>query len=126
MVIRMRHNRSQTRQRRSHHALKAPTLSVCSNCKAEHRPHHMCLSCGFYNGRQVMDLVAEKAKRVARLQAKHERISAEAGVPAEPAHDHDHDHDHSHDEEKPVKEKVRAAKAATAERTRAESESQGS
>jgi len=34
----------------------------------------MCLSCGFYNGRQVLDLVAQKAARDARITAKHERI----------------------------------------------------
>lgn len=42
----------------------------------------MCLACGYYNGRQVLDLEAEKMKRDARIQAKRERISAEAGVPA--------------------------------------------
>ena len=73
----MRHNRSQSKQRRSHHGLDAATLSVCSNCKALHRPHHMCLECGFYNGRQVMDLTSEKAKREARMQAKREMISAQ-------------------------------------------------
>ena len=116
----MRHNRSQTKQRRSHHALKAPALSVCTNCNAQHLPHHMCLSCGFYKGRQVMDLVAEKAKRTARLAAKSERISAEVGLPTPPAPDHMHDHDHDHDE-KPAKEKARAAKGAASERAREES-----
>ena len=45
----------------------------------------MCLECGWYKGRQVMDLTAEKAKRDARIQAKKERISAqnEAIAPTE-------------------------------------------
>lgn len=34
----------------------------------------MCLSCGYYNGRQVMDLEAKKQKRDARLKAKEEMI----------------------------------------------------
>lgn len=42
----------------------------------------MCLNCGYYNGRQVMDLEAEKAKRDARITAKEERIKAEVGVTA--------------------------------------------
>ena len=71
MVIRMRHTRSHTANRRSHHALKAPALAVCKNCNATHRPHHMCLECGYYNGRQVMDLKAKKEARQARLQMKH-------------------------------------------------------
>lgn len=78
MVIRMRHTRAHTKNRRSHHALTEPTLSKCSHCGAEHRPHHMCLLCGYYNGRQVMDLESKKAKRDARLLAKREAISAQA------------------------------------------------
>jgi large subunit ribosomal protein L32 len=83
MVIRMRHTRSHTGNRRSHHALKAANLSVCSHCGGQHRPHHMCLECGYYNGRQVMDLSALKAKRDARIQAKKERIKMDSGTPAE-------------------------------------------
>ena len=83
MVIRMRHTRAHTKNRRSHHGLEAPTLSTCTNCGAKHRPHHMCLDCGFYNGRQVMDLEAKKEKREARMKAKAEAISAqqEAAAP---------------------------------------------
>ncbi len=78
----MRHTRSHTGNRRSHHALKAPNLSTCSHCGVQHRPHHMCLECGYYNGRLVMDLGAEKAKRDARIQAKNERIKASTGTPS--------------------------------------------
>ncbi len=78
----MRHTRSHTGNRRSHHALKAATLSKCSHCGESHRPHHMCLSCGYYNGRQVMDLASEKVKRDARIKAKEEKIKNELGVTA--------------------------------------------
>ena len=78
MVIRMRHTRAHTKNRRSHHALKAPTMVACSHCDGYHRPHHMCLECGFYKGRQVMDLTAKKEAREARMQAKRERIKAQA------------------------------------------------
>ncbi len=80
MVIRMRHTRSHTKNRRSHHALKASELAVCSNCGATHRPHHMCLSCGFYKGRMVMDLKAQKESREARLNAKREAIKSQSEV----------------------------------------------
>lgn len=78
MVIRMRHTRAHTKNRRSHHALKAPNLAVCSNCGASHRQHHMCLDCGFYKGRQVIDLATQKEKREARMQAKKEAIHAQS------------------------------------------------
>jgi hypothetical protein len=44
----------------------------------------MCLECGFYNGRQVMDLKAEKEKREARMQAKRERIRADVAAMTAP------------------------------------------
>lgn len=78
MVVRMRHTRSHTANRRSHLALKAPTLAVCKNCKAHYRPHHMCLACGYYNGRQVIDLEAKKTSREARMNAKREAIKGSA------------------------------------------------
>lgn len=77
MVIRMRHTRSHTANRRSHHALTAPNLSVCKNCGAEHRPHHMCLACGFYKGRVVIDLKAKKEAREARIKAKQEVLNGQ-------------------------------------------------
>lgn len=85
MVIRMRHNRSQTKERRSHHALKAPNLVTCENCGADRRAHHMCLECGYYKGRQVMDLKAKKDAREARIAKKKELIKtqAEAIAPTE-------------------------------------------
>jgi large subunit ribosomal protein L32 len=82
MVIRMRHTRAHTRNRRSHHALTAPAVSACGHCGAETRPHHMCLSCGFYKGRQVLDLSTAKARRDARIKAKAERLAVDAGVEA--------------------------------------------
>ena len=74
MVIRMRHTRAHTANRRSHHALTAPTLAVCGNCGSHHRPHHMCQECGFYKGRMVIDMKAKSDKREARMSAKKEAI----------------------------------------------------
>lgn len=41
-------------KRRSHDALSAPAVSVCSKCGEVTRPHHVCESCGHYNGRQIV------------------------------------------------------------------------
>ena len=77
MVIRMRHTRSHTANRRSHHALKSPEFAVCKNCGGNHRPHHMCLDCGFYNGKMVLDLAAKKSEREARMNAKRDAIKGQ-------------------------------------------------
>src|SRR3989344_4550777 len=122
MVVRMRHNRSQTHQRRSHHALAERTLSTCTHCGASHLPHHMCLTCGFYKGRQVMDIVSEKAKRDRRLKEKRERISVESSVSSELVAD---TAPRAKDEAKP-KEEMQSAKGAAAKRRKDESESQES
>lgn len=45
-----------------------------------HRPHHMCLNCGFYKGRVVIDLLAKKQEREARMAAK---AAARSGEEAE-------------------------------------------
>lgn len=37
----------------------------------------MCLECGFYKGRQVVDLKAKNEARAARIQAKKEAIKAQ-------------------------------------------------
>lgn len=105
----MRHTRSHTKNRRSHHALKEPTVSLCSHCGAQHRPHHMCLECGYYNGRQIMDLAGDKVKRDARIKEKLERIQTEVGaqatdVPA-PALEEENGKDKTTDAKKIVKAK---------------------
>lgn len=44
-------------KRRSHHALKARNIAVCSKCGGAVKPHHLCLHCGFYNGRDVLSAI---------------------------------------------------------------------
>jgi hypothetical protein len=38
----------------------------------------MCLSCGFYKGRQVMDLATKKQEREERMRTKREMIKTQA------------------------------------------------
>lgn len=70
MVIRMRHTRSHTRNRRSHHALKETNFAKCSNCTALKKRHNVCLSCGFYRGKKVLDLVKKIEKKQKKQKAK--------------------------------------------------------
>ena len=39
--------------RRSHEALATEAHTECSNCGELKRPHHVCASCGHYDGREV-------------------------------------------------------------------------
>ena len=70
MVIRMRHTRAHTGNRRSHHALKAKTFTVCSNCEQPKETHIVCKNCGFYRGRKVVDVVKKVEKKQAKKSSK--------------------------------------------------------
>ncbi|MFC1936625.1 50S ribosomal protein L32 [Chloroflexota bacterium] len=43
-------------RRRAHDALTARNLVQCSNCGEKRLPHHVCPHCGFYKGREVIDV----------------------------------------------------------------------
>lgn len=49
-------------RRRSHLALKPMQLVLCPQCKETMRPHHVCLNCGTYNGREVIEVEEVKNK----------------------------------------------------------------
>ncbi len=40
--------------RRSHDALSSSVYSECPECGELKRPHHVCPTCGMYNGRGVV------------------------------------------------------------------------
>lgn len=44
---------SRRNMRRSHLALKATVSNECPNCGELKLPHHVCGSCGHYDGREV-------------------------------------------------------------------------
>ena len=46
--------RSRRGMRRSHNALNKPTVIHCDNCGSMKQPHHICSSCGYYKGREVL------------------------------------------------------------------------
>ncbi len=48
------HQRQQTRRANWKGVL--PTLVDCKNCGAKHRPHNLCESCGYYDGRKVKEV----------------------------------------------------------------------
>lgn len=53
---------SKTRKalRRTHFKLHQVGLSECSNCGASVKPHHVCSNCGYYDGKKVLDVKANK------------------------------------------------------------------
>lgn len=47
-------SKSRRDMRRAHHALKSSAYVECKNCGEQTRPHHVCPSCGHYDGREVV------------------------------------------------------------------------
>ena len=70
MVVRMRHTRAHTANRRSHHALKTKSFYKCEKCGKEKLSHTACLSCGSYRGKQVVDKVKEIEKKQKKTKKK--------------------------------------------------------
>jgi ribosomal protein L32 len=79
----MRVNRSKTGKRRSHHALAATRLIKCE-CGALRQNHRACKSCGKYDGRVVVDVVA-RANREASRQKRREKALRASGMATEAA-----------------------------------------
>ncbi len=65
--------------RRSQIRLSEIALMTCSKCKSAVQPHVVCKICGYYDGKQVID-----------MDKKEKKVLTET-------HDHDHDHDHKHE-----------------------------
>lgn len=54
-VPKFRTSKSKRNLRRSHHALRAPGMSLCPNCQEVKHPHCVCEACGHYRGKQVIE-----------------------------------------------------------------------
>lgn len=59
-----RHSKTRGRKRRTHWKLAEANLTLCPQCKHLRLPHRVCRICGYYNGRQVIEIrVKEKKKK---------------------------------------------------------------
>lgn len=73
MVVRMRVNRSKTGKRRSHHGLTKARISTCE-CGTLRQSHRACPSCGKYNGRVTVDIVAATQREQRRTKRKEKEL----------------------------------------------------
>jgi large subunit ribosomal protein L32 len=56
-------SRGRRDRRRAHDALHSANLVVCSNCGEMRRPHSVCPNCGYYQGREVIEIEKEEKKK---------------------------------------------------------------
>ncbi|MBI4359028.1 MAG: 50S ribosomal protein L32 [Candidatus Nealsonbacteria bacterium] len=64
-VPKQRHTKSRRNKRRSQIFLRSPALVICPHCKKPHLSHTVCRNCGYYQDREIIDVMkkAEKKKK---------------------------------------------------------------
>lgn len=82
-VPKKRHTKSSRNQRRMHLFIEKPNLKKCAKCQKPVTPHTVCPACGYYKGKEVIDVMA-KANRKQRL-AKAQEAKRETKKPKEAA-----------------------------------------
>jgi len=50
-------------RRRAHDALEGNNLVACPNCGEMALPHTVCPNCGFYKGREVIEIKKDEKKK---------------------------------------------------------------
>lgn len=61
-----KHSAARGRKRRTHWKIKATSLIPCPRCKQPKLAHRVCLVCGYYAGRQVMEIKVKEKKKKSR------------------------------------------------------------
>jgi large subunit ribosomal protein L32 len=57
-----KYSRARQGERRAHLGLKAAALIDCPQCHTPKLPHHVCSTCGTYDGREVIAIESHKKK----------------------------------------------------------------
>ena len=55
-----RHTRTRRDKRRANWKGQMPTLTECPECKELKEAHRVCLSCGSYSGRKVLEIIEKE------------------------------------------------------------------
>ncbi len=56
-VPKKRHSKTRKRTRRAQHdKISATTLTFCDNCNEPRQPHRVCTACGYYRGKQYIEI----------------------------------------------------------------------
>jgi len=69
-VPKSRHTKSKRNKRRAHIFLKSPSLTVCSKCGKEILPHTVCWYCGYYKGKEIINVLEKLEKKERKVREK--------------------------------------------------------
>ena len=81
-VPKQRHTKSRRNKRRGNIFLKTSTLTTCPKCGKPVLPYMVCLNCGYYKGREVIDVLkklTKKEKKAKEQEMKGKEVEAKRG-----------------------------------------------
>lgn len=73
-VPKQRHTKSRRDRRRAHISLKKPTLTKCPKCGHYILTHTVCAYCGYYKGKQVINVLEKLEKKERKKREKEIRL----------------------------------------------------
>jgi len=56
-----RHTRARRDKRRASWKLSSPNIMLCPDCQEPKLPHRVCMSCGTYNGKKIIEVIEKEA-----------------------------------------------------------------
>ena len=76
MAVPKRHKTSSRRdQRRMHLFITSPVLTLCQKCKKAIKPHIVCSGCGYYKGKEVIDVLSQLTKKARKQKEKDMKVA---------------------------------------------------
>lgn len=69
-VPKQRHNQSRRDKRRGNIFIKSPVLIKCAKCGKPVLPHTVCGFCGYYKGKEFINVMAKLEKKDQKKRAK--------------------------------------------------------
>ena len=69
-VPKQRHTKSRRNRRRMHIFVKAPTLIKCPKCGKFVLSHAVCWNCGYYKGREIINVLGQLEKKDRKKREK--------------------------------------------------------
>jgi large subunit ribosomal protein L32 len=69
-VPRHKHTRSKVGKTRMHKHIAHLSLNICPRCKKPVLSHTACLNCGYYKGKEVINVLASLTKKEQKIREK--------------------------------------------------------
>lgn len=77
-VPKQRKTKSRQAQRRMHLFIERRSLAVCQKCGKPVLPHTVCRNCGYYKGREVIDVLKKLNKKERKQKEKEMKAKEQA------------------------------------------------